>query len=47
MCNNIFKIVILCSMIPLLVFIVGCDRVIGERPIHKAANKGDFKKVKR
>ncbi len=45
--KSILKTVSLCLVIFSLIFFSGCRFVFGEKPIHRAAYKGDLKKVKK
>lgn len=47
MCKIIFKKVNLCFILFLLTFSIGCDSITEDRPIHKAAKKGNLKRVKK
>jgi len=45
--KSILIIVSLCLIVFPLTFFIGCRRILGKRPIHNAAHKGDLKKVKK
>jgi len=47
MCKIIFRTVNLCFILFLLTSFIGCDFITGEKPIYKAAYKGNLKKVKK